>query len=75
MPLSGMSKFADLIDAFPSRKVLASQMGVSANLVRVWRQRGTIPPKEFPKLITAARSCNIDGVTLKTLHDWSEEMA
>lgn len=55
-----MSKsFRDLIDMWPTKRLLALEMDVSPDTVRGWKARGAIPPHHWPRFV---RHCAAYGL-------------
>ena len=53
----------ELIDTWPNRKALASEIGANPDAVHKWAQSGRIPPRWQAKVITAAQQRGLWHVT------------
>jgi hypothetical protein len=52
--LRGMSRFQEIIEQWPSRRELASDVGVALHVVHHWHHRGRIPGAYDAALVDAA---------------------
>lgn len=52
-----------LINAWPSRRVLAEEIGASVPVVHKWAKNGRIPPSWQDKVVQAARKRGLRHVT------------
>jgi hypothetical protein len=62
-----MQTFNEIIDAFPSAKDLASDLGEKPTLIAVWKHRDSIPVARWLEVVAAADRRGIRGVTLEAL--------
>lgn len=62
-----MKTFADIIDAWPSRREFAGDCGVSYNTAKQWVTRDSIPPCYWSRIVLAASERGLAGVTLRAL--------
>lgn len=46
--------FADVVNLWKPNQALADELGVDGIKVRKWRERDSIPPEHWPKVIKAA---------------------
>ena len=69
-----MESYRDIIDAWPSRRALAEDLGVDYETVKKWRQRDSIPAAHWPALVKAARRRKV-RVTLTLLVDLAADAA
>lgn len=51
----GPTSFREIVNEWPSMAVLAEDLGVTYEVVRKWRQRRSIPPDHWERLLLAAR--------------------
>jgi hypothetical protein len=62
------SSFQAVIDLWPSRTALASEMGLpDAGIVRTWRNRDRIPDEYWSGLVAAAAARKLRTVTPELL--------
>lgn len=59
--------FRDLIDAWPSCREFAAEIGVTVLNARQMRNRDSIAPEHWPALVSAAKARGIEGATFETL--------
>lgn len=67
--MGGMSKprsFSDIVDLWPTRDALASEVGASHEAVRKWAQRDFIAAEWWPSLLKTSRAKSA-GVTADLL--------
>lgn len=66
-----ISTIRDLIDAWPSRKEFAADMGVSVERVQKWAQLGTIRPRFWARIIRhgLVRAIPVTADDLVRMHD------
>lgn len=64
-----VSSFAQIVDLWPSLRVLADDAGVGYETTRQWRLRNSIPAKYWQQLVAAAKMRGIAGITLEMLAD------
>lgn len=62
-----ISPFAQLIDLWPSVAALADDLDEKYPTVAAWKQRGSIPPDYWDRLIPAATKRGIRGVSWESL--------
>jgi ribosomal protein S16 len=67
---SFMNSIRTFIDKWPTRETLASEVGVSKDVVHKWAQRGAIPAEHHLAIIEAAqrRGYSDDPLILAKLH-------
>jgi len=73
--MPGMQTFTDIIDAWPSRQILAEDLQVGVTKIAVWRHRRSIPPAHWLALVEAARHRGVNGVSLEDLARIAAERA
>jgi hypothetical protein len=61
-----METFIDVIKSWPSATRMAEEVGVSQQLVAVWKHRNSIPSRHWNSLSAAAQARNIP-VTIEVL--------
>jgi hypothetical protein len=62
-----MHSFSDLIERFGGAAKMAPEIGASANTIRQWSSRGSIPGRYWQTIIDAAKRLNIRGVNAAKL--------
>lgn len=62
-----MDTFASIIDLWPDAATLARDIGEKDVTVRAWRNRNSIPPEYWLKVVSAAQERGISGVTPTSL--------
>jgi hypothetical protein len=62
-----MQTFAELIERFGGAARMAPEIGVSANVIRQWSSRGSIPGRYWLTIIDAAKRLGIEGVDAAAL--------
>ena len=67
-----MQTFSQIIDALGGYAKAADAIGVPAGTVSAWKTRDSIPPAYWHRLVNAAGSQGIAGVSLETLARMSE---
>jgi len=63
--MSGM-KTREIIDLWPDRQALASDLKIPLSVVRTWYHRQRIPPERYVDVITSARRRDL-GLTYEIL--------
>lgn len=62
-----MQNFADLIERFGGAARMALEIGVSANTIRQWACRNSIPGRYWQKIIDTAKRLGIRGINAAKL--------
>ncbi len=62
-----MNSFATVIDLWPSIVAFADDMGAEYPTAAAWKQRNSIPPAVWPKVVAAAAKRGFEGVTFERL--------
>lgn len=64
-----MRTFSDIIDLWPNPapSTLGDDIGEEPATVRQWRNRNTLPPRVWTRVVAAAVRRDIEGVTFETL--------
>jgi hypothetical protein len=62
-----MTTVADIIERFGGAAKMAPLIGESANTIRQWSVRDSIPGRCWQVIVTAADRAGLDGVTLEVL--------
>ncbi|WP_425404600.1 hypothetical protein [Hwanghaeella sp.] len=64
---------ADIIALWPSTADLSALLGVSAQVVRKWKMRDSIPCEYWSPIVADAANRGIDGVSLEALARYATE--
>ena len=67
--MSAMETFEDIIAKWPSKAVLAEEIGVAPGLVRAWAKRKIIPGRRLPDVAAAASRAGFNDITYALLCD------
>jgi hypothetical protein len=59
--MANFSDFRDVIDAWPSRRELAREVGVSLHLVNKWYEKDSVRGIYFAAIIQASERCHGPG--------------
>ncbi len=62
-----METFSDLIERFGGAAKMAVAIGESANTIRQWSARRSIPGRYWEAIVEAAQRLYIEGVTFEAL--------
>lgn len=62
-----MNSFAEIIDLWPSISAFASETETEYPTAAAWKQRNSIPPSAWPRVIRAANEQGFQIVTLDLL--------
>lgn len=75
--MSEIQTIKALIDLWPSRKILADEIGTTVDRVHKWAQHGAIPARFHAVIIRvgAQRGFRITAENMVALHDQSDEAA
>ena len=58
-----MNTFKEVISLWPSRSILADEIGVKAPAVRMWWSRNLIPGRKLRAVAEAAERAGFEGIT------------
>jgi hypothetical protein len=56
-----------IIAALGGADVISAEIGVPYDTVRKWQERGRIPPRHWPSVVTLAASRRVRGITCDLL--------
>jgi hypothetical protein len=62
-----MLTFSEIIDLWPSPRVLANDIEVKPGTLAVWKHRNRIPPTHWVALVKSAERHGIENITLDLL--------
>lgn len=71
--MSNPTAFRELIELWPSREGMASDIGVAAWVVQKWWERRTIPAKWWAAVLATERAGHA-GVTAQMMTDWASRV-
>lgn len=74
LPMDDFSTFKEVIEAWPSRRVFADDIGVSIHRVHKWIQNESIPAPFMKAIVAAGRQRHVN-VTAETLVSLSGRVA
>lgn len=66
-----MNSFREIIDAWPSRGLMAEDMGLEGPKptakINLWHHRDSIPPPFWQAVVRAAKGRRLAGITLEAI--------
>lgn len=69
-----LTSFRSVIELWPSREAMASDIGAGASAVSKWWQRDSIPAEWWAPLLVTERAAQV-GISAQMMTDWAARPA